>query len=304
MPKPEKTNGEDGKDDTANGGVGISESTAEDIIQKLEVLTTQLGRLDTRMNDFEGQGGRGGHSASGSNQSTNSSLFDISFQEFVNGQYSSFSIRDSPKEVIDRYATLKDQLLKVRLQSDFTLGETFYPAKEVPKRCMNIIRKAGSFLMTSFKLLRRLSEENDISEAGAKLLYTSLLAEIQFLQSEQTVCYWEHSGASQDQVKQYKTIHQNPHITKKEVKSFELASQVVVATTKPNEVSTGRGGGSTNRSFGRGGGRSGGRPWVNRQQGQGRWSGGGGMSSGAGYPYQRERDQYDQLVSSSSAGKP
>lgn len=302
---------EPGKKVDPNQGAGDDDEevaivTNQDLLDKINGLCDSVGHLDSRISDLEhrdgSQGGRGGSVRGGTTREI--SRFESSYQDFVDGTlYNKSDIRKESKEVADRFVSVKEQVNKVRLHPEFSLGDTFYPAKEVPKRCMAIIRKSGNFVQTEFKLLKKLTEEGDISEAGAKLLFTAFLANIQFLQSEQTLCYWEHAGATQDQVKVYKTIHQNPHVTREEAESFELATKISVSTKPADSASAGRGASSnSSRSFGRGGGRSG-RPWYRDQkQGQGRWSG--GTSGGAGYPYQRERDTYDNLVSGSSTGKP
>lgn len=240
-------------------------------------------RLEKRMNVFESGGtstpmrpgggarpktfvsipalNRQSSSSSGPKKTTNGIKTDDS--SHINAAKESLffpdeGLGDAYCEANARYLNIRDSVSSILLPNKFSLGEGGFPCDVHAKKTVTAVRKVGSIIQTSLKVLKTIEANQEISDPAFELLYSCLFAAHMQVRQEQKFAIVEGSDLPPKGVKYWKFFKTNNGLfDDDDKKAFSDASQFCrtadeASSTKP---AGGSGGGNRGRSSYRGKGK-------------------------------------------------
>lgn len=292
MSKPTGKN--DGGEDRDQGTDTLNEILAslEDIKGRISKLEDQEPRASRSIGG--GLGGSGSDQAQGASGGSHTN-FETVFTAFVSPSPASSGVSDrgADKDLQDRYQSVKEVTKDVEIPGELLLSENWHAKQPDSRRMLALLRKSYSYLLTQLKLLRKLTEERDISSGATKLLLTTMVAHARALQTESSTVFLEGASSHKDPMSLYKALNSNNNLTKHETDTFKLSSKLFVAA-KMCEVPTATGNSNSGGQQSKKSKKDKGRTWWNK-------SSDGGKGRGRD---KHDSDQFEQAVSSASSSKP
>ena len=85
-------------------------------------------------------------------------------------------------------------------------------------------------MSTGLKVLKRIGDQNSVSDSDLDSLFTVLSAHMQMLQSAHTVNIVEGTGVSRETVSMFRFLSKNSYFTSADTLALENASRITIAT--------------------------------------------------------------------------
>lgn len=213
---------------------------AEALQQVLGKLTDICDRLSSLEVEREQKAGAGATPSQGGTPQKN--VFESNYETFLAASplLQEAQVLGEDRELSVNFQALKDATKNIVLPSDLVLSEGWFPSpKSDARRMMGLLRKSYGYISTQLKLLKKLSDERDLSPAATKLLYTALAAHAKGLQYESNVCFLEGAASYKDPMTFYKALNGNKNLTQHDKETYKLSAELFVASRVGPETGSG-----------------------------------------------------------------
>lgn len=221
MSNDNKNGGEDGGHERPS----MHDDALGAVLEKLTDICGRLSELEVERDQHRDQAGAAEKSK------PKPSKFETNYETFVSASPLAEEAQGlaENRELAVKYQAVKDATKNIVLPSDLVLSENFRVSKPESKLMLALLRRSYGYVSTSLKLLKKLSEENDMSPAASKLMYTTLSAHAKTLQSESTTCFLEGAASHKDPMGLYKALNTNQNLTQNEKENYKLSAELFVA---------------------------------------------------------------------------